>query len=70
MGNNINSVYLNFELDKENVDYIDDTHKLIFLYIIFGDMVSSYGYIKIIKIIFNKKANKMHQYKINNLNRK
>ena len=70
LGNNINSVYLNFELDKENVDYMDDTHKLIFLYIIFGDMVSSYGYIKTIKIIFNKKANKMHQYKINNINRK
>ena len=70
LGNNINSVYLNFELDKENVDYMDDTNKLIFLYIIFGDIISSYGYIKIIKIIFNKKANKMHQYKINNINRK
>jgi hypothetical protein len=70
LGNNINSVYLNFELDKENIDYLDDTHKLIFLYIIIGDIVSSYGYIKILKIIFDKKANKIHQYKINNINRK
>ena len=70
LGNNINSVYLYFELDKENIDYLDDTHKLIFLYIIFGDIVSSYGYIKILKIIFDKKANKIRQDKINNINRK
>lgn len=70
LGNRINSVYLYFELDKENIDYIDDTHKLIFLYIILGDIVSSYGYIKILKIIFDKKANKIRQDKINNINRK
>jgi magnesium-transporting ATPase (P-type) len=70
LGNSINSSYLYFELDKENIDYLDDTHKMIFLYIIIGDFVSSYGYIKILKIIFDKKANKIHQYKINNINRK
>ena len=70
LGNNINSVYLYFELYKENIDYLDDTHKIIFLYIIIGDFVSSFGYIKILKIIFDKRANKIRQDKINNINSK
>ena len=58
---NISSVFLTFELDKENVDIFDDTHKLYFLYIILGDSIISYAYIKILKKVFDKIANKQRQ---------
>ena len=58
---NISSIYLTFELDKENTDYLDDIHKLKILYIIIADGIASYGYIKILKKIFDKIANKSRQ---------
>ena len=64
---NINSVYLTFEMDKENIDYLDDNHKLNILYVIIIDLVLSYAYIKILKLFYNKKANQMKIEKINNL---
>ena len=64
---NINSVYLTFEMDKENIDYLDDNHKLNLLYVIIIDLVLSYAYIKILKLFYNKKANQMKIEKINNL---
>jgi len=64
---NINSFYLTFELDKENVDYLDDNHKLNILYVVILDFAISYAYIKILKIFFNKKASQMKIDKINNL---
>lgn len=64
---NINSVYLTFEMDKENIDFLDDNHKLNILYVIIIDLVLSYAYIKILKLFYNKKANQMKIEKINNL---
>ena len=64
---NINKFYLTFELDKENIDFFDDYHKLNILTLIFFDFTSSYAYIKILKLLFTKKANQMKIEKINNL---
>ena len=64
---NINSFYLTFELDKENIDYLDDNHKLNILYVVISDFAISYAYIKILKIFFNKKASQMKIDKINSL---
>jgi hypothetical protein len=67
---NINKYYLTFELDKENIDFFDDYHKLNLLTLIFADITVSYAYIKILKLLFNKKANQMKIEKINNLKKK
>ena len=64
---NINKSFLTFELDKENIDYLDDCHKLNLLILIFFDFTASYAYIKILKLFFNKKASQMKIDKINNL---
>jgi magnesium-transporting ATPase (P-type) len=64
---NINKYYLTFELDKENIDFFDDYHKLNLLTLIFVDITVSYAYIKILKLLFNKKAIQMKIEKINNL---
>lgn len=64
---NINSIFLTFEMDKENIDYLDDNHKLNILYVVLIDFVLSYAYIKILKLFFNKKASQMKIEKNNNL---
>jgi magnesium-transporting ATPase (P-type) len=64
---NINKFYLTFELDKGNIDFFDDYHKLNVLTLIFVDFTVSYAYIKILKLLFNKKANQLKIQKINNL---
>ena len=64
---NINKNFLTFELDKENIDYLDDCHKLNLLILIFFDFTASYAYIKILKLFFNKKASQMKIDKINKL---
>ena len=64
---NVNSVYLTFEMDKENIDCLDDNHKLNILALVVLDITISYAYIKLLKLFYNKKASQMKIEKTNNL---
>ena len=54
-----------FEYNKDNVDAFEDNHKIMILYLFLGDLFANYLYIKILRIIFEKYANKDKKKKFN-----
>ena len=53
-----NFLFISFEVNKDNCDVFEDNHKITILYIFLGDILLTYLFIKILKIVFDKHANK------------
>ena len=52
----IKIINVNFEFYKDNVDFFDDTHKLLLLYIVLGDILLPSILVIILQFVFEKKA--------------
>ena len=61
---------VSFEFYKNNVDFFDDTHKLLLLYIILGDIFLPSILVIILKYVFEKKAINYRQKKLNEKQKK
>ena len=61
---------VSFEFYKNNVDFFDDTHKLLLLYIILGDIFLPSILVIILKYVFEKKAINYRQKKMNEKQKK
>ena len=58
VGNFDKSLLISFKSNKSNVDSFEDKHKINILYILLFDVFSNYLLIKILRIIFEKLAEK------------
>jgi magnesium-transporting ATPase (P-type) len=60
----ISIININFELSIKNIDFFDDNHKIIVLFIILSDIFIPCILVIVLKIIYEKKAQK---YKVDNM---
>ena len=60
----VNFIYIKFEFSIKNIDFFDDNHKIIVLYIILADIILPCIFVIILKNIFEKKALKFKQNKL------